>query len=485
MRRVHWILFSATCIPGMLGGWAHQADARQTVVNGSVSSGFDIRERNYKQSQRNTSDDGDEQKINISPTIQISSTGIYDTFNFRYSPTANYDFVESDSSLDHSLSLSDQLRLSSRWTLTLSDDYTLSSDPESATATQNTESTSSGSSGTTTDTLSRDQIGRTYWTNNASIRSSYALFEKTNLSGGYTYSVLRNDQGATTNTSTGSDYNEYDKHAFFTNLSHGFNAQWRSSLGLNYTRGLYDDQSSGTSTPSVSSSSTPDLDQYGLSAGIDYVQSAKDFFPFQYNLSQTQYDGDTRRDTQSQEWSIGWDHAFDQQTRFSVGGGPSYAKTQAMDPQWGYNAYLTLSKQYQHASWSLQVDKKYETNNFSGTEDSGLTDTYNASANLTYRYTEDLGLDVFGRYSKQSQIDPQGQYQNALTGYATETRTGDNTYDKDTYETGVGLRYSFARWYTAGVKYSYLISDGQLDTDQYDEHRFMVTISAAKDLWRW
>lgn len=484
MRRVHWILFSATCIPGMIGGWAPQVDARQTIVNGSVSSGFDIRERNYDQNQRSNSNEGDQQKINISPTIQIRSLGIYDTFSFRYSPTASYDFVDDETSLDHALSISDQYKLSSRWTLTLSDDYTLSDDPESTTSVENADSTSSGNdNGAAADTLSRDQIGRKYWTNNASIRSSYALFEKTNLSGGYTYSVLRNDQGATTNTSTGSDYNEYDKHAFFTNLSHGFNAQWRSSLGLNYTRGLYDDQSSGASSPSASS--TPDLDQYGLSAGIDYVQSAQDFFPFKYNLAETQYDGETRRDTQSQEWSIGWDHFWDQQTHLSLGGGPSRAKTQGLDPQWGYNAYLTLSKQYQHASWSLQFDKKYETNNFSGTEDAGLTDTYNARANLTYRYTEDVSLDAFGRYSKQSQIDPQGQYQNALTGYTTETRTGDNTYDKDIYETGVGLRYAFGRWYTAGVRYSYLISDGQLDTDQYDEHRFMVTISAAKDLWRW
>jgi hypothetical protein len=47
------------------------------------------------------------------------------------------------------------------------------------------------------------------------------------------------------------------------------------------------------------------------------------------------------------------------------------------------------------------------------------------------------------------------------------------------------LKYDFARWYTAGVKYVYYVSDGQLDSDQYTDHRVLFTLSASKELWRW
>lgn len=480
MRPFYRLLLAAALAPGLGGLASHAAYARQTTVNGSIGTGFDMRDRTYNQGRSNT-DTNDQQKLFISPTIAILSSGVHDAFSLQYTPSFNYDLDNHENWIGHSLSLTGQRKLTSRWLVSLSDQYAYTDDPDATTSSSANDQTDNGDgtgdSSNTQDTLSKDQSGRKYWTNAATIRSSYALYEKTSLGGGYTYSLLRNDQG-----SDGSNYNEYDKHAFFTNLTHGFNANWRSKLGLNYTRGLYDQPES---TSAASSSTSSDLDEYGLTAGVDYVRSLQDYFPFQYNLSQTDYDSSSRRDSQAHEWAVGWNHALDPHTSFAIGGGPSYAVLQGLDGQWGYNAYFTLNKRYQHATCSLQLDKRYDTNNFSGTNDSGLTDTYNARANVRYQYTKDLGFDLFGRYSKQSQIDPQGEYRDAITGVVTETRTGDHTYDKDIYEGGLGLRYAFGRWYTAGLKYSYYVSDGELDSDQYDEHRVMLTLSATKELWRW
>jgi len=494
MPPAHRLLPAAAVALCLNACFSDAADARVTVISGSLGTGVNVRDRSYDQGQSGNSNDN-QQKIFISPTITMSSQGVYDLISFQYTPSLNYDFVDDKNSVDHALNFNAQRMLTSRWTMSLTDNYVFSDDPEASSSTSmysesesnpsndTTDSESNSSNGTTDsisqDTLSRDQFGSKYWTNSASIRTSYALFEKTSLSGGYTYSVLRNDSSG----NNGNDaYDEYDKHAFFTNLNHGFNAFWRTNLGLNYTRGLYDQPPTDST---LSTSSTPDLNQYGLNFGLDYVQSVRDYYPFQYIFSETQYDGDTRNNTQSQEWSIGWNHSFDPQTNFSIGGGPSYVKTEGLNGQWGYNAYFTLSKHYEHATCSLELSKRYETNNFSGTQDSGLTDTYNAQANLAYQSTKDLGFDVFGRYSKESQIDPQGQYYDAVTGIATETTTGDKTYDKDIYEAGVGVNYAFGRWYTASLKYSYYVSDGQLDSDQYDEHRIILSISASKELWRW
>ena len=455
----------ALCCAGLLAPTAH---ARQTSIRGSLSTGMNVRDRSYDQDYTGSTSN-DQQKVFLSPSITISSQGIYDLLSFEYAPSFNYDFEDEDTSIDHNLKMNAERMLSSRWSITLSDHFSYSDDTTWSYANQN-ESQEEGedeSDITPSDSLSRDQVGRRYWTNRASIRSTYALGKNTSVNGGYTYSILRNASG-----SDGASYDEYDKHALSTDLAHTFDARWRSTLGLNYTRGLYDKQ--------ATTSSSSDLHQYGLSGGLDYILSTRNSFPLKYNYSLSDYDAAARRDMTSHELSFGWAHSFDPQTKFSIGGGPSYAETEGLDGELGYNAYLTLSKEFQHTFCSLRLSKQFETNNFSGTDESGIEDTYNAHFRLTHQYTQYLNFSTFARYSKQSQIDPQGIYQPG----GTATQTGDKSYDKNIYEAGLGLKYSFNKTYSAGLQYSYYVSDGQLSSDQYDEHRIIFSLTMAKEFLR-
>jgi len=453
--------------------------ARQTTVTGTAGTVVDYRERSYEHGDSVSSpDEGDKQKIGIRPEVLIVSRDSRDTLSVHYSPTFSYDYVSEDTGVDHQFNLQGERWLSQHWSFSVADTYLRSDDPGTVSGSRTSPATSGigGEQPSPADTpteLSRDLSGQKYWTNTASARTNYALAKDSRVGGGYSYAVLRNDAGS-------SGYEDYDKHTFFTDLAHGFSQNWRSSLGLDYTRGLYD-----TTRNSVSSSvGTPDLDQYGARFGVDYVRTPHDFYPFKYTVAETQYDGDTRPDSQAHAWSAGWDHAFDSRTRLALGGGPSYAKIQGLDGTWGYNAYCSFSKTYEHAAYALLFNKLYETKNFSGsTGDSGLTDTYNARATFTYRYTEDLSFDLFGRYSWQSNLDPQGDYRASVDG--TGGSTGDVTYDKDIYEAGIGCAYSFARWYKAGLKYSYYVSDGKLASDQYADHQVLFTLSASHELWRW
>ena len=93
-------------------------------------------------------------------------------------------------------------------------------------------------------------------------------------------------------------------------------------------------------------------------------------------------------------------------------------------------------------------------------------------------------MDLFARYTWQSDLNPQGEYL-AAAGGTQQGGTGDVTYNTTEYEAGLGLRYTFGRWYSAGIRYSYYVSDGDLDTDQYSDHKIMLTLSATKELWRW
>jgi len=468
-------------IPVVLG--ASPSFARQTTVTGTVGTVVDYRERSYEHGDSGAySDDGDRQKIGIRPEVLIVSRDVRDSLSLHYSPTLSYDAVLEENEVDHQLDFQGERWLSHKWSVSVAETYIRSDDPGTPTrgrAYYDTVGEPDGGQATPDDTpteLSRDQNGRKYWTNTARVRTNYAVDKDSRIGGGYTYSVLRND-------GDGTAYEDYDRHSFFSDLAHGFTPNWRSNLGLNYTRGLYDRaQRLGSA-----SDDSPDLDQYGLLFGIDYVHTLHDFYPFKYSLNETQYDGDTRPDNQIHAWSLGWDHAFDSRTRMALGGGPSYAKIQGLEGSWGYNAYATLNRAYEHAALLLSLNKAYETKNFTGSSgDNGLTDTYSARAAFSYRYTQDLSFNLFGSYSRESTLDPQGIYRTSALGDATATgKTGDASYDRDIYETGIGCSYSFARWYKAGLKYSYYVSDGKLDSDQYTDHQVLFTLSASHELWRW
>ncbi|MCL1979665.1 MAG: hypothetical protein FWG62_01135 [Proteobacteria bacterium] len=456
------------------------ASARQTIVTGSVSSVVDYSSRSYKHGDSMNPDDGDRQKIGIQPEVLIVSKDVRDFLSLRYSPTLSYDFVVEDNEVDHQLDIQGERWLSQFWSVSVSESYIRSDDPGTPTRDQPHDpfAGSGGQAQPTNPELSRDMNGRKYWTNTAGLRTSYAYDKDSRIAGGYTYSVLRNDE-------SGEGYEDYDRHSFDANLTHGFTPNWQANMGVNYTRGVYD-RTQGLAASSTATG-TPDLDQYGFHVGVNFIRTPHDFYSLNYSLNESRYDGDTRPDNETHSWSLGWDHAFDSRTRMALGAGPSYSRIQGLDGTWGYNAYATLTRTYQHAALSLELSKVYENNNFTGSAaDSGLTDTYKARASFSYRHTQNLAFDAYGGYRLESNFDPQGIYQAAAGGGAGGTKkTGDNSYDKNIYEVGIGCTYTFGRWYTAGLRYSYYVSDGDLDVDQYTDHQILFTLRASHELWRW
>jgi hypothetical protein len=504
MKRLHrWLWLSVTCsfascvfiVPAM---------GRETTVIGTATMGYDFRERSYDAEEivledgepvplRTEEDEGDVQDAFISPEVEVISRGLQDTLRFRYAPKLRYDFIGDSTELDHALNLSAERSLSRIWSVTLANDFLLSNDPRRTAAVFDAEGPPdepTPEAPVIGDELSRDLSGRQYWTNTASARTTYTPAESSIFTGGYEFTVLRNDSGD-------EGYDEYDRHTFFADFSHGFNRNWRSTLGLNYAHGLYDEDQEVISvvtdpddpeSPILSvAPESGDLQEYGVRLGIDYIQSVRNFFPLVYTFDATQYE-DNRPNIQTHEWSAGWDHAFDPRTRLGIGGGPSYAKIQGLDGDWGYNGYINYSKRYERLSFSFLAEKLFETRNFTGTDDTGVYDTYNVRATMDYRFSEALSLDLFGRYAWRSNLEPRREEFLAAIieeGLEEVEATGDITYDTNIYEIGTGMSYTFARWYTAGLRYTWYVSDGDLPSDQYTDHMVLVTLSASTELWRW
>ena len=217
MQIFHHFLRLTVSLLLLPGFFAVPALARQTTVTGTADMVYDFRERSYKQLSADPSGKvGDKQKVGAGPEIAVVSKGIYDTFSLNYAPLLNYDFVTDTSGVDHKLNLKGERSLSQYWTFTVTDDYIRSDDP-SLSSTSSTSTYASGINGQSSaipgNELSRNLSGQKYWTNTAAARTAYTLAENSRIGGGYSYSLLRNDQGST-------GYQDYDKHAFSTDFSY-------------------------------------------------------------------------------------------------------------------------------------------------------------------------------------------------------------------------------------------------------------------------
>lgn len=482
------------------------AMARETVVNGKVGVGIDFWERTYdnedflvSEGTLTDSDEGDKQQYGIWPEMTITSQGVRDTYSFRYAPVFKYDDKTSDNEIDHYLDIYGERFINRNWSVSLSNRYQQTDDPSlqsnnaaldtttvaSTGQTETSQTQQSTASGSTEsqeissgDELTRDQGRQRYWINDLRLNTNYAFGTENSVGGGYGFKVLQND-------SDDSNYREYDRHNVFASFDYRYSQAIRSSVLLDYVRGLYDDSIDPETQEAVSG----DLDEYRATVRFDYLHGPADFFPFVYNFVGVKYENEIQRDSYAHEFTVGWAQDFDSRTHLTLGGGPTYVNGEGVKGEWDYNVYLDFTRDFTHSSFSLFMEKKYDTSNFSGsTTDAGFKDTYKARAQYNQQFTQGFSGDLFAIYRWESNLDPQGDaliVADGDTETTNEESIGDLTYDKNIYEVGVGLNYDFLRHYNARLRYSYYVSDGDLDRDQYNDHRILFTLSANTDLWRW
>lgn len=479
--------------------------ARQTIVIGSLGFGYDFAEREYDDENaeifRANPDEGDRREWGARPELELRSLGIHDTLSLRYAPVLIYDDLADTTDVDHYLNLAGERLLSKDWTISLANDFVLSSDPArfgQTFATPGQTGTEAPAEGPAQpaqaepppDEITRNLSGNRYWTNNLVLGTTYTYAQDSDVGLGYGFRALRNesdDEGFV------APYDEYDRHEFSGLWGYRFNPTWRSALNLSYVKGLYDDVEITVPPELTDPEGLPqvfmvsqDLEEYRAEAGLDYARSVTDIFPLLYRFGGTKYE-DLRQDIWAHELSAGWNHGFDARTRLMIGAGPSYVEAEDLDGEWGYNAYLNFTRAYQHAELSAQLNRGYDARNFTGSTDSGMTVLAEARVDLTYRFTPTLSTTLFGLYRNEEILNPQGEYLlSALGGIDSLTvdDIGDVTYTRDSYSLGASVSYGFWRWFIASVRYAYYVQEGDLTQDSYNEHRIALLVSASKELWR-
>jgi hypothetical protein len=340
--------------------WTGSAAARQNIVIGGVGVGYNFWERSYDDEVSLLDEDtGDRREFSVWPEFELQSRGIHDTLTLHYSPVLTYDDLISETDVDHYLTLGWIQQWTRQWSFELANAFAYSSDPTRSltpfAADLEGEDAALGEI-SADEELSTNLGSRRYWSNNLELATVYSYAEQSNVELGYGYRVLRNDSG-------GDDaivYDEYDRHGITSRWAHRYSPSWDSELGLRYYKGLYDEPGE--------EGLSQDLQEYRADIQIDYNKSVQTVFPVIYRYQRADYE-DLRQDVWGQgNWPSVGDYTIDSRRNIIIAAGPSYAKSEDLGGELGYNFYFNYTKAYQQGRVEGLINKRYMSRNFFGNQ---------------------------------------------------------------------------------------------------------------------
>ena len=468
--------------------------ARQNTFTAGVSTGYDYSETMYDRDELDEtlpSPNRRNKKLSIGPILIIDSKSSIDAISLDYRPSFVYDAEGKSHDMDHLFLLSGHRSLSKELFLEVSDRFVYSDDPELVEEDPG-------------DDYNRGR--KRYWTNTFNVKATYTYGGNSSFGGGYNYHILRNDD-----TGVGG-YENYDKHTGDLFVSHRFNASWNMEGGVSYTKGLFDPPeqevvdrvdsaiSSASNSPEQdidNSTLSNDLSEYNANATLNWVYAPAKTMEVRYYISATDYEAVLQNDSILHNLSLGANYRLSNHFSFAFGGGPSYEKTEGYKANWNYNAYLNVDYALSKRSTvSASAEKGYEQDNFSTDNtrlgrDQGLTEFTDYRLDLSYQLLKDLNLKLFVSYRDERQ-------ENIVHGLVTvadedidltttdrEDRRELSSFDRDIYRGGLTLTYTFMRYWTTTLHYSFRRQNSERFNDSFDENRAYLTLSVQNDFFRW
>lgn len=399
--------------------------------------------------------DDDYSRLVLTPLLRYVSTSARDSLELSAAPSVRYDLDDSETEWDGDLFLGADRYLTELWQIRgsnrfvrsdySSDDSVFSEDPDSDPQTPETEPQ-----------LSSD-LGRTrYWRNTLDLASEYRYSQDSLALVGFNWSVLRNDDDDRLS-------DDYDRYTVTLRDEHRFDIRWRSVVEFSAVRGEFQ--------TAEADAVSEDLWEYYLGLSLENNSIEHNPLFLDYNFIAIEYDEPLQGDGEAHQLRLSWRHDASPQLYTIIGAGPSYLKTEGQDDSWGYNGIAEVNYLLERGSYRLALEKGYAADSFSGTEERGFVDFWDAGFYFTRLLTENLSLD--GRL-----------------GYRWEERTEFlldefEEYQEDRYSAGLGLDYAFSRYYSARVGYSFVSLDSDRAGFDYDDHRILLSLSWERELLRW
>ncbi len=451
-------------IPVLLLGITVSSEARVDSLTGGMSVGMDMDHYSSKGTQPSGSN-RDYNRIYTSPSLNFKSSDIKDGIDFTYAPSFRYDLNGRGTDVGQKLNFLANKSLLKEWRIRISESY-VNADDSTLTANQDTSANTSGNVSTTTNDQISNELGRhRFWNNTASLASDYTYLQDSVVSLGYTYAVLRNDGGSLLG------YQDYDKHSTLASVSYRFLPAWKAILGGQYVRGLYDAQQI------ITAGTQSDLSEYHGNMSLESYIFEKNILSLSYGYIGTRYDDKTRNDSDIHNATLGWQRDISPHMNFDLGCGPSFVKTEGQEGKLGYNAHANLNYAIEHGKMGIGAARTYSQDNFSGTSTGGTIDSWTVIGNFNYQLSKDLSTGLVASYADQD-------HQNALVGIGGGG--GTSSYHEKISSTGVSIRYSFWRWYTLTLGYTFTRQEADsILVNSFDENRVYLTLGAQKELFRW
>ncbi|MFT5728850.1 MAG: hypothetical protein ACI8PB_003010 [Desulforhopalus sp.] len=441
--------------------------ARVNIVNTGLSLSYDFDDRQYEDR-----DDDEYQSIAITPQIHFISTGIKDRFEIQASPSIKYDLIDSETNWDNDLLLAAERGISKNWRLIGSNSLRRS---------DNYESSSSFYGQTTQDNspeLSADFGRSRYWRNTFDLTSEHLYGQQNALDFGFNYIILRNDE------SEERTYEDYDRYTGSITNQHRFNQKWQTVTDFSVVKGEFEDTGS-IALLTEEESLSDDLMEYRLLLTGENNFSRQITLSLFYNYIGTRYDEDVQVDGDIHQVQFRGVHNYSRQTTITLGVGPSYEKSEGLDANIGGNGIAEFTHRSERGSFTFGVEKLYDVDNFSGTNERGFVDSWETHLLADYQILSDLVLDGYIRYTYEDRDDLPTSLSDSLT---STDPSGDiilEEYHNDIFVSGIGLRYNFLRNYTASLDYTFSKQESDRLGKDYDDHRILVSLSWAQDILRW
>ena len=468
------LLYLASC-PGVVIGRDNIVIGRLSVITNYNERTYDALPPGEQDIVVRDEDRGDRREIAVTPGITLISTGPTDQVELTYEPSLVYDDLDSETNVDHALSLVATKNLSPKWQVDLEEQYILSDDPlrtreEATSSLAENRQESREIRPVDEGGLTEQQGRRRYWTNSLSLSTEYDYAEGSSVGVGYSYDVLRNEDDD-------AGYAEHDRHDYSVRLEHRLNSRWRGELEPHYIVGTVDDPVADED-PTLASD---DLTQVQVAAEVDFQPRTQDTYLARYRYLQTDYDDPAEEDSKIHGIRLGWEHDFSEHYHLLLSGGPSMVKLENRSWDTDYNLYAELVRDFNrgHGSAVIYAEKGYDLDSFNGT-DAGLTDFWRLGGTVNYQWTEAFSSEFYASYRDNRRLEEPTDGTLATPIVVDD----DFDYHEKFTELGMGFSYEFMRYYTLTIGYRFLQSDSDLVGEDYDEHRLFFELSLSKNLFR-
>jgi len=429
--------------------------AAENTLNGGVAVGQAYDSNIYRAQTGEES----EWKTTVTPSLLYTRSEPTNTLSLKYAPGIVYNYRTDDKYMDQFVAATYDIQLSQRFRLHFLDTYILTDEPYDEDATSTGTSQPSGGPGSPDrpDTIKiSDQRGQNrYWANNFSTQASYEYAQQSSVNVGYQYYILDNKNEAE------ADFTRQSPHM---SVMHHINQQWETQIAYRFTKGDFDDLDPSAGTP-VTNDASEDLTTNAADLYLYHNFTPMTRVFGHYGYSTTDYDG-VQEDYDSHTLSAGATHQVSPTLTLGGEAGASLLQRESGDTNAMY-LRLNLNKAWERSSWTLSADSGLDEQQFSGVDDQGLSRYWMIRNTFNHTFTKDItGM--------------------ASLSYRDDTYLERVTEEKEQQLQGDALlAYSFAQWYQISLRYTYVNQLADLEVNEYDDHRILLQLSAAKDLLKW